>query len=112
MANEPFDLKNNLIAMLGVQDLPEEDRMRIIDQASELVLKRVIISMLEGMSDEDAAEAAKLADEPEKLLEHMASKGADIWGLIAQESERLKNELTVGSHEDEVIAEVTNDTEI
>ena len=112
MANEPFDLKNNLIAMLGVEDLPEEDRLRIIDQAAELVQKRVIIRLLEEMSDADAAEAAKLSDKPEELLEFMMGKGADIGTLIGQESERLKNELVVGSHEDEALAEVTNETKI
>ncbi len=44
--------QQNLISILGIESLPDEQRARIIDQASELAQKRVLGRMLDSLSEE------------------------------------------------------------
>jgi len=89
----PFNVKENLIAMLGVQALPEEKRVELLNMATELVEKRVFVRLIEGLSDADAAEAEKFADKPEEFIAFVASKGPSIETLVQEEVAKVRDEL-------------------
>lgn len=101
MANEPFDLSKNLITMLGLESLPEERRIAILQTASELVQKRILIRLMENLSDEDAAEGEQLGEDPEKFLAFLVEKsGMDLMGIVNEEVEKLKNGLKLATDVD------------
>lgn len=101
MANEPFDLSKNLITMLGLESLPEERRLSILQTASELVQKNILIRLMENLSDEDAAEGEQLGDDPEKFLAFLVEKsGLDLMELVNDEVEKLKNGLRLATDVD------------
>ena len=98
MADSAFDLDNNIIAKLGLQDMPEEERLKLLDEMAELVQKRVMIRMMEALPEADVDEANRLASDPQKLLEFMASK-VNVAEMLVEETERLKNELFLRASE-------------
>lgn len=89
----PFNVKENLIAVLGLQALPEEKRVELLNMATELVEKRVFVRLIEGLSDADSAEAEKFADKPEEFLAFVASKGPSIETLVQEEVSKVREEL-------------------
>ncbi len=97
MANASFDPNENIIAKLGLGDLPEEKRAELLDRMAQLVEKRVILRLMEALSEQDAAEAEKLADKPEELLAFMASKVPDIGAVIAEETEKVQKEIILSA---------------
>lgn len=92
MDNSDFKLDDNIIAKLGLQDMPEEQRLALLDQMAELVQKRAILRVMDSLPEEAIEEANRLADQPEQLLEFLGTK-VDIGQLILEETERLKGEL-------------------
>lgn len=101
MAHEPFDLSKNLITMLGLESLPEKRRIAILQTASELVQKRMLIRLMEDLSDEDASESEQFGDDPEKLLAFLVEKsGLDLMELVNDEVEKLKNGLRLATDVD------------
>ncbi len=91
----------NIISLLGLESLPEERRAAMIEKMTDLVQKRVIIRLMESLSDADAAEAEKMADKPEEMMAFLMSKQADMPAMVAQEAEAVKQELALGVLEDE-----------
>ncbi|MGE5298333.1 MAG: DUF5663 domain-containing protein [Acidobacteriaceae bacterium] len=45
-------VNENLIKILGIESLPAEQKVKIVDQASELAEKRVFARILESLSDD------------------------------------------------------------
>ncbi len=65
--------KNSLIKEFELEDLPEEVQTRIIETMTESLLKRITLSILEELSEEDRNEFEKIkeqedADKTESLL--------------------------------------------
>jgi Protein of unknown function (DUF5663) len=93
------DLHQNLIAALGVQDLPEEQRLAIVDQAAALVEKRIFVRLMDSLPEEAVAEAEKLADKPEELLKFLAAQGPGIETVFAEETAKVVEELSAAAKE-------------
>jgi hypothetical protein len=92
MAEEAFDLKENIIAQLGLQELPEDKRAELLDQMAQLVERRVMLRLIDQLSEDDVAAIAELEERPEELLAFMAKKVPDISVLISEEAEKVKAE--------------------
>ena len=92
MDNPAFSLDENIIAKLGLQDMSEEQRLKLLNQMAELVEKRAMIRVMEVLPEGDIEEANKLSNEPEKLMEFLGSK-VNFGEIILDETEKLKNEL-------------------
>jgi hypothetical protein len=94
MPNEAFNIDENIFHQLGLESLPDDRKAAMLDRLAELVEKRVILRLVESLSEEDSAEAEKLSESPDELLPFLASRaGGDIAQIITQEAEALKNEL-------------------
>jgi len=105
MANQPANTDDNIIKLLGLEALPEERRVEMLNRMTELVQKRVILRLMENLTEADAAEAEKLADRPDELLAFMSAKSGNVADIIADETAKLKNELVMGAGADEAAAE-------
>ncbi|MDD5251357.1 MAG: hypothetical protein PHT12_01835 [Patescibacteria group bacterium] len=92
MANEPFSIDSNIINQLGLNDLPEEQRLAMVARMSDLVLKRVMLRLLENLPESDTARVQELADKPDELMALLGER-FDIGAIVQQETEALRNEL-------------------
>ncbi|MBN1585150.1 hypothetical protein JW899_02155 [Candidatus Uhrbacteria bacterium] len=87
-----LDQNENIMAKLGLQDLSEEKRLKMLDQMAELIQKRVMLRIMESLPEADVKTANGLVDNPEKLSEFLGSR-VNMADLVLAETERLKNEL-------------------
>jgi hypothetical protein len=91
------DINQNIISRLGLENAPDEERLAFLERAISLVTKRVMLRLMEILPADDIAKANELADDPEALLVFMAGKVEDFEGLLDSETEKVKNELVLGS---------------
>lgn len=59
----PINIKDNLIKELGLEKLDKDTQENILTQMTESVLKRIAVSVLESLSEEDREEFIKLQSE-------------------------------------------------
>lgn len=88
-------VQQNLIAMLGIEALPDEKKVDILEKTATLVEQRVVVRMLEmlGEEDRDALLAALADKEQEKIATLIAPVADKIEGLIQEEAAKVKEEL-------------------
>lgn len=91
------DINQNIISRLGLENAPDEERLAFLERAIELVTKRVMLRLMELLPADDVAKANELADDPEALLVFMAGKVENFEALLDAETEKVKNELVLGS---------------
>ena len=94
---ESFDLNENIIARLGLQKLPEEKRIKILQQITDIILERVMLQLMENLPDREINEANTLVDKPEELIAFLSEKVEDFYGLLAGEINAVKNEFVLES---------------
>lgn len=89
-------LKQNIIAALGLQSLPLERQAALIDKMAELVEKRLILRIIEKISEEDAREFAdNVADKSdEDKAKFLLEKFPNFAEMMNEEIEKVKAELT------------------
>jgi hypothetical protein len=88
-----FDPKENLIAMLGLENAPEELRFKVLKRAADMVMKRVVLRLMEKLPPADVAAANALADRPEELIAFLSGKVEDVDALMREEAQKVKNEM-------------------
>ncbi len=103
MTDQEFDLKENVIAQLGLQELPENKRAELLDQMAQLVERRVMLRLIDALSEDDVIAIAELEEKPEELLAYMATKVPDITAIIAEETEKVKAELADAAKDEDVL---------
>ena len=66
-------LSTNIISLLGLESLSDEEKQSIIDKASELVQKRLILRLMDQLTDEQSAK-----------LDSLAGNATDVYAYIAE----------------------------
>jgi hypothetical protein len=92
---EPFDLNENIIVRLGLQKLPEEKRIKMLEQMTDIIIQRVMLRMMENLPTDEINEANALADKPEALIAFLSGKVEDFYGLLSSEINAVKSELVL-----------------
>jgi hypothetical protein len=92
-----MDPNRNIINRLGLQGLSDEKKEAMLDQASELIEKRLMIRLMENLEDIEIKEAESLSNDPEKMLAYMSSKVKNFSSLVQQEVDKLRNEMLLDS---------------
>ncbi len=69
-------IQQDIIKELGLDSLAEENQVELLTMMTESILKRITISVLEKLSEEDKVEFNKVRDEgdPEKIAEFLRTK--------------------------------------
>lgn len=80
----------DIVAELGLDALPEEQRVRIVSKLSDLVQQRVMLHIAEKLSEADAIELQKLMT---KKGESDPEVAAFVMKKIPDMPEVLKNEI-------------------
>lgn len=90
-------LATNIIGELGLEALPEERRVEIINKLTDLVQQRVMLHIAEKMSDTDAEELQKLMTEKGEtdpaVMTFITEKIPGIPSVIRDELITVKKEL-------------------
>ena len=100
MEEQDIDLKQNIIAQLGLQDLPEDKRFELLEQMTMLIEKRIMLRLMEELSEEDVTKVEELADKEKELVAFMANKVPNLALVIEQETQKVKSEMMLAGHED------------
>ena len=58
--------KENIIKILGIESMPDERKVQIVNQVTELVLKRLMIRILEVLDEAKQKEFAALLEKGEQ----------------------------------------------
>lgn len=85
-------LQANLINLLGLELLPEDKKMEILERAMELTEKRVMLRVLDELKAKDR-EAAEEAAKGGKMLEFIQARVPNLAEIVAEETARVKIEL-------------------
>lgn len=85
----------NLIKILGIENLPDERKLELIDKASALVEKRIVLKLLNSLSDEKRKDFENLLDsENEEAIGLFLEQNAgDLPQWITEETSKIKQEL-------------------
>ena len=88
-------LAENIISLLGLQTLPDEKKLALLDKMSNLAQKRISLRILEQLNEaeQEAFVAATAASDEEKLKEILAAKKIDLAALVEEETVKLKDEM-------------------
>lgn len=88
-------IKENIIELLGLSELPLETQADMLDKMADLVMRRLMIRLIENMSDEDKEEVARVFESgtDEEKTSFMTSRFPDLRSMIEEEVITLKAEL-------------------
>jgi hypothetical protein len=88
-------LDKDILELLGLKDLSDDEAKEIYDKMFQTIQDRVILDMVEKMSDEDFAslETAVEAKNKDKFEELVTKNHIDVVNLYAQEALAYKIEL-------------------
>lgn len=87
----------NIIEILGIEALPLEERVALVEEATNLVETRTLARMMELLSPTEQEALANLmeAQDDAAIDALIERKGIDVITLAQEETEKLKQELLV-----------------
>ncbi|NQV00877.1 MAG: hypothetical protein HQ537_02035 [Parcubacteria group bacterium] len=88
-------LQKNIISLLGLESLPEEKKIQLLEKLTDLVFKRTIIKVMELLSEADQEELGKLIDagDSEKTNAFIAEKVPNFEEIMNKEIISVKEEM-------------------
>ncbi len=88
-------IQQNILEELGLENLPEDKKEELLSVMTESVLKRITISVLEQLSDEDKKEFDKLRDQAdaEKINQFLREKIENYDAMIEKIIKEFKQEM-------------------
>lgn len=98
-------LQENIITALGLDKLPDEKKAKLVEKMSKLVEKRLILRLMDALTDEDFKEFEKMSDKDDKIkADFLTGKIPNIIDIIQEEVVKVKNEmLDAGLEEPEIV---------
>ena len=95
-------LPKDITAMIrewGLEDLPEEKQVEMVDRIGRLLYQAVLVRTLDILSDKDQEEFDALLDldttTPQEVLVFLNSKISTFEQLVTEERNNLKEELLI-----------------
>ena len=85
-------INENIIAALGIQALPLEKKQEVLNKLVELVQKRIMLRVMDGLSKEDGEKMAELEKNPMEMLAFIAEKFPNFEEIVKEEVEKVKEE--------------------
>ena len=87
--------QQSIISILGIQALPDERKAEILDQASALVQKRLLVRIMESLDDTKRQEFEGLLEKNDQaaLEAFMAANTPDFTAWVREEVNNLKKEF-------------------
>lgn len=85
----------DIIKELGLENLTVEKQTELIDRMSETVYKRILLRLVDRLTDEEAKEINHLLDKEdfEKADEYIRDKAPDFVEILKQEVEKFQEQM-------------------
>ncbi|MCK4355295.1 hypothetical protein KAW43_03075 [Candidatus Parcubacteria bacterium] len=85
----------DLFKELGMESLPIEKQAGIIEKVSRIVYKKILLRIMDKLSDEDAIEIDALLEKKdyEKVDEYIRDKTPDFITILKEEIEKVRTEV-------------------
>ncbi len=87
--------EQNIIAMLGIESLPDDRKLAILNKMTDLVQKRLMARMLTQLSESEQEAFANVLEknQPEATQSFVAAHFPDMEAWTMEEIRKLKQEL-------------------
>ncbi|OGE81373.1 MAG: hypothetical protein A3H72_03780 [Candidatus Doudnabacteria bacterium RIFCSPLOWO2_02_FULL_48_8] len=85
----------NLVQILGIEALPDERKLQLLEKVSTLVERRLVLRLLKSLSPAARAEFENILDsENEEAISLFMEKNApDLMDWIVEETSKIKQDL-------------------
>ena len=95
-------LGQNIIATLGLEKLPDQEKAILIDQMAKLVEKRVVLGLLERLSAGDNEKFEKISEnDTQSKIEFLQQRFPNLANIIKEEAIKVKKEMKADAEEAE-----------
>jgi succinate dehydrogenase flavin-adding protein (antitoxin of CptAB toxin-antitoxin module) len=89
-------LEANIIEVLGLESLPDEQKIKMVQQMTDLAQKRIMLRIMEHLSEKEKDEFEKILGGPDVDLaaaEFIQNKVPNFDEMIKEEIVKVKQEL-------------------
>jgi hypothetical protein len=86
-------LNENIIGLLGLESLPDNEKQAMLEKMTELIQKRLMLRVMDVLSEEDAKQMADVEKNPQEILALIAEKVPNFEDLVKEEVVKLKEEM-------------------
>mgnify|MGYP001615490525 CR=1 FL=1 len=86
-------LNDNIIGLLGLESLPMSEKVEMIEKMNLLISKRVMLRIMDLLSNEDASKMAEKEKSPMDMMNFIAEKIPNLNEIVEQEVVKLKEEM-------------------
>ncbi len=88
-------IQESIIKELGLETLPEDKQIELLNTITESILKRVTISVLEKLSEEEKVEFDQVrdTDDPEKISNFLREKISNYDEMVENVIKEFKEEM-------------------
>jgi len=103
--------QDNIIALLGLEDLPIENRAQLVDELTQILEVRVLSAAYDTLSEEQAQHLDTLLNDnnPEVVTNFIQENVPTLSEIFATQVENLKAELV--QHKAEITEKLTQEFE-
>jgi len=86
-------LNENIIGLLGLESLPDAEKAAMIEKMTTLIQKRLMLRVMDALSEEDAKQMAEMEKNPQEILAFIAEKVPNFEAIVKEEVVKLKEEM-------------------
>lgn len=79
------DIQKTIASTLGISDLPEQEQKEIIDSSTEILLKKIFMSTIEKLNEDDQKSYLEMLErepKPEEVEKFLSEKIPDYENLV------------------------------
>lgn len=104
--------QDNIITLLGLEDLPLENRAQLVDELTQILEVRVLGAAYDTLSEDQAKHLDTLLDDnnPELVTTYIQENVPTLTDIFANQVEVLKAELV--QHKAEITQKLTQELEL
>ncbi len=104
--------QDNIITLLGLEDLPLENRAQLVDELTQILEVRVLSAAYDTLSEEQAQHLDTLLNDndPELVTTYIQENVPTLSDIFANQIEVLKAELV--QHKEEITKNLTQELEL
>ena len=86
-------LNENIIGLLGLESLPDEEKVAMLEKMSDLLQKRIALRVMDQLAEEDQKKMAEMEKNPQEILGFIAEKVTNFDEILKEEVVKLKQEM-------------------
>ncbi|MDP3727756.1 MAG: DUF5663 domain-containing protein [bacterium] len=85
-------LAENIIQLLGLQALPDEEKVKLVERMAALVERRLIVRLANELGEEDTEKLEALGEGSEAAAAFLREKFSNLDAMALEEIENVKRE--------------------